>query len=90
MTRTNGCADKLYLYFKPRDKKVHGKLRRAENKLRVRRNKEAAAARRQAAKEAKAAKKQKQKVRTHTHAPRPFIAHPSPLELWGFEFENRS
>ena len=45
---------------------MHGKLRRAENKLRVRRNKEAAAARRQAAKEAKAAKKQKQKVRPLT------------------------
>lgn len=66
---------------------MHGKLRRAENKLRVRRNKEAAAARRQAAKEAKAAKKQKQKVRPLTS----FIAHhpPAPLELWGFESENR-
>ena len=52
---------------------MHGKLRRAENKLRVRRNKEAAAARRQAAKEAKAAKKQKQKVRPLTS----FIAHPT-------------
>ena len=65
---------------------MHGKLRRAENKLRVRRNKEAAAARRQTAKEAKAAKKQKQKVRPLTS----FIAHPpAPLELWGFESENR-
>ena len=63
---------------------MHGKLRRAENKLRVRRNKEAAAARRQAAKEAKAAKKQKQKVRPLTS----FIA-PAPLELWGLESENR-
>ena len=31
--------------------------------------------------------KQKQKVR-YTRAP--FIAHPAPLEHWGFEFENRS